>query len=230
MIISFRSQIINCVTKKSKCDFNLSEEVMSKGKKKETDSGGKIPFVCKKTGGKVDDIAFRLLKHGNDSDMDVSNEIFQSLSLIGRDQPLFVVTQSVDFINSNSPPTSHRARIIQLTASIIEEETCGDNKLELLDKQLSHNIIRFATQQMTLMKNQPQVQNNAVKLLVALSYQHCEDVVDSILKYFKTGVIPSYYVLKSLADTAKSNPLPFTAKLSEIFTKITPILAMVKKT
>merc|ERR1712228_551019 len=103
------------------------------------------------------------------------------------------------------------------------------NKEELLSEDLPKHIIQFATLQMTTMKNQPQVQNNAVKLLVALSYQHCESVVESILKYFKTGAIPSYYVLKSLADTAKSNPIAFTEKLSEIFTKITPILAMVKK-
>lgn len=199
--------------------------------KKGKSGDGKIPLICKKTGGKVDDVVYTLFKHGNDDDMDVQNEIFQSLSLIGKKQPLFVVTQGVDFINKDSPKTAHRARIIQLCASIIEEETCGDNKDELLsaDDNLPTHIIKFATNQMTTMKNQPQVQNNAVKLLVALSYQNCSDVVESILQYFKTGSIPSYYVLKSLADTAKSNPIPFTEKLSEIFTKITPILALVKK-
>ena len=200
-------------------------------KDKSSGSNDKIPLICKKTGGKIDDVVYRLLKHGSDDDMDVQNEIFQSLSIIGKQQPLFVVTQGVDFINKDNPKTAHRARIISLTASIIEEETCGDDKDELLSSEcdLPKHIIKFATLQMTTMKNQPQVQNNAVKLLVALSYQNCEAVVDSILQYFKTGQIPSYYVLKSLADTAKSNPIPFTAKLSEIFTKITPILAMVKK-
>merc|ERR1712228_50611 len=120
-------------------------------------------------------------------------------------------------------------RIIELISQIIEQETSGDDKEQLLDEDLSKNIIKFGTMQMTEMKNQPQVQNNAVKLLVALSFQNCSSVIESILKYFKTGSIPSYYVLKSLADTAKSNPIAFTEKLSEIFTKITPILAMVKK-
>merc|ERR1712154_271165 len=59
--------------------------------------------------------------------------------------------------------------------------------------------------------------------------ENCSGAIEAILKHFKTGAIPSYYVLKSLADTAKSNPIAFTLKLSEIFTKITPILALVKK-
>merc|ERR1712228_784481 len=84
---------------------------------------GKIPFICKKTGGKVDDVVFRLLKHGSDDDMDVQNEIFQSLSIIGKTQPLFVVTQSIDFINRELPKTAHRARIIELISQIIEQET-----------------------------------------------------------------------------------------------------------
>eukprot|EP01083_Nonionella_stella_P268717 908678_1 len=197
--------------------------------KEKSASPRKIPFLCQKTGGKVDDVVYRLLKHGNDVDLDVQNEIFQSLSLIGKQQALFVVTQSVDFIQKESPSTAHRARILQLIASIIESETCGDHKAELLDAELAQHMIRFATLEMTLMKNQPQVQNNAVKLLVAMSYQHCTGVIDSVLSYFKTGHIPDYYVLKTLADTAKNNPIAFTDKLSEIFTKITPILALVKK-
>ena len=196
----------------------------------------KIPKLCKKTGGKVDDIVYRLYKHGDDDDLDVQNEIFQSLTMIGKDQPLFVVTQGVDYINTDSPKTAHRARIIQLVASIIENETRGDSKQDRLLKSgskgddISEHIIQFATNEIIAMKNQPKVQNNSVKLLVALSYQHCDGVVDSILQHFKTGSIPDYYVLKSLADTAKCNPIPFVEKLTEIFTKVTPILAMVKKT
>lgn len=189
----------------------------------------KIPPLCKKTGGKVDDVVFQLLACGNDTDLPVKQQIFDSLTIIGADQPLFVITQSIDYVVKTNPNCDHRTRIIDLCSYIIDDKGKNENALEkLIPETIISSVIQFCTNEMSINKH-PEVQNASVKMLVALSFQNCKLVTDYILQYFKTGKLPSYYTLKALADIASANPIAFVDRLGDVFGKITPVLGLVSK-
>ena len=62
-----------------------------------------------------------------------------------------------------------------------------------------------------------------------MSNQHCEKVVSSVLQHFKSGQMPSYFVMKCLADISQTNPIEFVSKLSEIYGRVVPVLGGIKR-
>ena len=118
---------------------------------------------------------------------------------------------------------------MELAGTIIEEQSKKHKDTILIPTEIIPTILEFLTTKMTMQKQDPNIQSACVRVLTALSYQHCEAVCDAVLKYFQTGRLPSYYVLKCLADIAKCNPIEFTSRASDVFAKVTPVLGQVKK-
>ncbi|ETO30223.1 hypothetical protein RFI_06897, partial [Reticulomyxa filosa] len=93
------------------------------------------------------EIVLRLLEHGDDGETDVQNEIFQSLHIVGSDQPLLVLTQSVDYILNKKPSNKVKALILQLLGDVVREKCKSEDKDHLLDDELANKIIDFTISQ-----------------------------------------------------------------------------------
>eukprot|EP00495_Collosphaeridae_sp_1-RS-2012_P002343 TRINITY_DN203_c0_g1_i11.p1 TRINITY_DN203_c0_g1~~TRINITY_DN203_c0_g1_i11.p1 ORF type:complete len:214 (-),score=60.23 TRINITY_DN203_c0_g1_i11:3-644(-) len=74
-----------------------------------------------------------------------------------------------------------------------------------------------------------EVKTNAVKLVVALSSQVGEVTIKETMTQFPTGKIPSWFIIKALADIAYYNPAAMVEQLNHVFEKVVPVLGAVKK-
>jgi len=65
--------------------------------------------------------------------------------------------------------------------------------------------------------------------LVLLSGINCPLVVDECLSLTTPSQLPHYYIVKTLADVAANQPVPFVQKLKEVMARLTPVMGNIKK-
>eukprot|EP00004_Rigifila_ramosa_P005673 TRINITY_DN1633_c0_g1_i5.p1 TRINITY_DN1633_c0_g1~~TRINITY_DN1633_c0_g1_i5.p1 ORF type:complete len:1396 (+),score=325.85 TRINITY_DN1633_c0_g1_i5:37-4224(+) len=191
------------------------------GSKKPAETKGNI----RTTGGQVDALTMALIQAAFDKDSAVAKTITDSLKDIGVHQPELLLSSCFDFVKTNSSKIQlgHRVLILDVmhrTLDVVRTKIPGD---------LASQLTLFAVEEMVASKEVvPEWQDAASKILVSISVVFPKDVIDELLKRFEPGVIPHYFVIKTLADVASANPLALVPRLKEILSRCLPLLANLK--
>jgi hypothetical protein len=113
--------------------------------------------------------------------------------------------------NSSKLNQAHRIILLGLLVRVLEatrEKVCAANR------ELGLNLVEFATREMVATKeDQPDWQQPVSTVLVLLSQHFCNDVIESLLRCFKPGEMPHYFIVKTMADIAAAQGLSLSSSL-----------------
>ena len=144
---------------------------------------------------------------------------------LGNHQPALTLSSLVGFLHrSPKLETAHRVQLLTALASIV------DMQRDHVAQPLADDLIRFLTREM--IKDAEPVNELAQPCsasLVSLSVSFCPAVLESLLSHFRHGEVPHYYLVKTLSDVAVAAPTDFSLRLSDVLSRTTPCLGVVKK-
>ncbi|EDQ91217.1 uncharacterized protein MONBRDRAFT_31461 [Monosiga brevicollis MX1] len=176
------------------------------------------------TEGQIDDMVMALIEHANDAVVSVRQTFQSSLKDIGRQQPLLLLSSCETYLHKHQKlEMGHRIFLIQLMQAIVGE--MGDRMPPLLAQRL----VRLAAHEMTVKQEIiPEWQSAASGLLVACGNVYGDIVLQTLKDMYQPGVVPHYFVLKTLGDFAVSNYVAVVPSLSELIGRSLPMLGMIK--
>ena len=196
------------------------DDALTNGSPKDPNS-----FQLLKTGGEVDAIISAFLPHTADRDAAVRSAYDFALVDLGNRQPSLTLSALIVFLHKNPTlPPPHRIQLLTALDKVVSMQR------DRLSPALAEDLIRFLTREM--IKDVEPVNEMAQPCsaaLVSLSVPFCPPLLQELLLHFKHGDVPHYYLVKTLSDVAVANPTAFTLRLSDILTRTTPSLAMIKK-
>jgi hypothetical protein len=194
--------------------------------KKSSDDTKEVGLEVNKTGLEVDNVITALLVHAHDKDEAVKNQANYTILELGVKQSPLVISSISTFLYKNPKLDSdHRVQLLRLLIQLLESQRKN------IEESLSLSLIKFLSREMTSdhARDNTELQNSCSTGLVLLAQLYCNQVIDDLLSLSKPGELPHYYVIKTLADAAIANPLPFTLRLKDILSRLTPVLALCKK-
>jgi len=178
----------------------------------------------RKTNGEVDGIVAQLVKVCFDKNTQVRMSMTYALHDLGYKQPALVISTIIHFCTKNKPDHEHRVQLLKIMVKILEQTR------DTTDDDLAKEIIAFASTDMIATEDvKTDWQDPCSQLLVLLSVPFGDHVVDNLLTHFTAGVVPHYYIVKTLADIAVANPISFTMRLKDVIRRVIPVLGSVKK-
>src|SRR3989338_8541117 len=159
-----------------------------------------------------------------DSDNVVRNQIQGSLDEIGRSHPDLLMASARDFLKQNPKVNkTHRIFLLQLI------ERCMSTQRDRMDETLGISLIELSISEMTADKSLVfDWQGAASKVLASLSLRFATPIVSELFSRFQPGVIPHYFLIKTLADVSISNPMEVVPKVKDILARLLPILSSIK--
>jgi len=117
----------------------------------------------------------------------------------------------------------HRVQVLKTMCSILE--SCRDK----VTPQLGESLAGFACREMVAQKEiKNDWQQQASDMLVSLVVPYPEPVIKELMAVFQPGVIPHYFVLKTLADIAPANSVGVTLRMQELLSRLIPCLGGIK--
>jgi hypothetical protein len=132
--------------------------------------------------------------------------IARSLQTLSLQQPTLVVSAAAEFIrrvSAKGPQAldhGHRVQLLRILRDVCEEVR------DRLPLELATGTVQFAGAEMVASKeSQSDWQGAACSVLVSLSVQFPDAVMDTLMTLFKPGNVPHYFVVKCLADFAAAN-------------------------
>lgn len=110
----------------------------------------------------------------------------------------------------------------------ILKDACEDVRSKLTS-DVATNVIRFAGLEMTCSKEAvSDWQGAACAVLVSLGCQFPNQLMDELIRLFKPGQMPHYFVIRCLADFAGANPFAVAPRLREVFSRVIPVMGSIK--
>lgn len=114
-------------------------------------------------------------------------------------------------------------QILKIMCQILE------GSRDRVSPQLGESLASFACREMVAQKEiKNDWQQQASDMLVLLVVPFPEPVIKELLAVFQPGVIPHYFVLKTLADVAPANSVGVTLRMQELLSRLIPCLGGVK--
>ncbi len=131
------------------------------------------------------------------------------------------------FVQKNGGKMNQAHRIICLNLLVRVLESAREKIAA--NRELGLNLVEFCTREMIATKEDaPDWQQPVSTCLVLLSQHYCNDVIDSLLKCFKPGEMPHYFIVKTMADIAAAQGVQFTLRMRECLSRLIPVLSAVK--
>ncbi|EFA77696.1 hypothetical protein PPL_12305 [Heterostelium album PN500] len=160
----------------------------------------------------------------NDSDESVRNSVIASIYEIGFRQPNTVLALACEYLNKNQKiDLGHRVTILKSVHQILGE------RRDDITEALSLQLIAMSISEMTRDKDVvPDWQQAASSLMVSLGLRFPTQIMDELVKRFETGMIPHYFIMKTLGDFIASNPLPTVPRIRDVLSRVLPVLASIK--
>jgi hypothetical protein len=116
--------------------------------------------------------------------------------------PVQTVSSLIVFVQRNGPKLkqAHRIILLNLLVRILE------SKREKLTRELGENVVEFCVREMVATKDDaPDWQQPVSTCLVLQSQTFCNEVIDHLLKCFKPGEMPHFFIIKTMADIAAAH-------------------------
>jgi len=103
-------------------------------------------------------------------------------------------------------------------------------KRDDIKPEVASDLIGLCTVEMTRESEvSPQWQEAASNCLVVLGRRFCTRVMATLMAQFKSGVIPHYFVMKTMADLSAANQLEVVASLRDAMARTIPVLGAIKQ-
>lgn len=104
-----------------------------------------------------------------------------------------------------------------------------EQNLDAVPDELGISLVGTALGDMIKEKDvHPEWQGIASQVLVALGMRFPSEITSKLLELFGPGVVPHYFVMKTLGDLSVANPLGMVPLLSDVLARMLPVLAMIK--
>jgi maestro heat-like repeat-containing protein family member 1 len=101
---------------------------------------------------------------------------------------------------------------------------------EQLSEKVGHMAVKFCAHEMTASSEvKKDWQTPASANLVLLSVVFPDLVIDEVLKHFRAGDIPHYFVVRTLGDVAAVAGVAFTLRMQEVLQRMIPVIGGVQK-
>uniref|UniRef100_A0A3B5BK37 Maestro heat like repeat family member 1 n=1 Tax=Stegastes partitus TaxID=144197 RepID=A0A3B5BK37_9TELE len=170
-------------------------------------------------------VTLALLDAANDKDSEVQEQVRKSILTLGKQQPDRVLAMCQDYLLKHPKlVVSHRVVILQTIELIVG---C---RIEDISSPRIKSIISLASDEMTRSKDViPDWQQAASNILVAVGNKHINDIMEEILSKFQPGVLPHFFVVKTLANLSDSNVYGMVPFLNAILGTMLPMLNMAKQ-
>lgn len=103
-------------------------------------------------------------------------------------------------------------------------------KRDDIKPEVASDLIALCTVEMTRESEvSPQWQEAASNCLVVLGRRFCTRVMATLMAQFKSGVLPHYFVMKTMADLAAANQLEVVPSLRDAMARTIPVLGAIKQ-
>eukprot|EP01125_Pyxidicula_operculata_P019218 TRINITY_DN694_c5_g1_i1.p1 TRINITY_DN694_c5_g1~~TRINITY_DN694_c5_g1_i1.p1 ORF type:complete len:1709 (+),score=479.86 TRINITY_DN694_c5_g1_i1:28-5154(+) len=165
-----------------------------------------------------------LVKNANDPNPKVKKTIEDSLVEIGKFECNLVLSECKEFLDVSKAQKEHRVALLTVILKVIQL------KLDVVDDELGRGLVKLALDDMILEKNVvPEWQGKASSVMVALGMRYPQKIIGDLLALFGPGVVPHYFVMKTLADLAIANPVGTVPVLQDVFARMLPVLSSIKQ-
>ncbi|KAK5922669.1 hypothetical protein CgunFtcFv8_019911 [Champsocephalus gunnari] len=173
----------------------------------------------------VEQVTLALLDAATDKDSEVQEQVRKSMLTLGKQQPDRVLAMCQDYLLKHPKLlVSHRVVILQTIELIVG---C---RIEEISNPRIKSIISLASDEMTRSKEViPDWQQAASNILVAVGNKHINDIMEEILSKFQPGLLPHFFVVKTLANLSDSNVYGMVPFLNAILGTMLPMLSMAKQ-
>ncbi|XP_072350418.1 maestro heat-like repeat-containing protein family member 1, partial [Scyliorhinus torazame] len=160
-----------------------------------------------------------------DKDECVRQEVSQALRELGYRHPRLVLLACHSYLSKHSKLVHvHRIIILHSMEAIVKET------ISQLDQSLARMVISLASEEMTRSKEVlPDWQEAASNLLVALGCRFINEVMEEILQKFQPGILPHFFVVRTLANLSTANVYGMVPFLTAILGTMLPMLGMAKQ-
>ncbi|KAJ3597626.1 hypothetical protein NHX12_001144, partial [Muraenolepis orangiensis] len=172
----------------------------------------------------VEQVTLALLDGANDKDAEVQEQVRKSVLTLGKQKPDRVLAMCQDYLLKHPKLiTSHRVVILQTIELIVT------SRIEDISYTRIKSIISLASDEMTRSKEViPEWQQAASNILVAVGNKHINDIMEEILTKFQPGILPHFFVVKTLANLSDSNVYGMVPFLNAILGTMLPMLSMAR--
>lgn len=103
-------------------------------------------------------------------------------------------------------------------------------KRDDIKPEVASDLIALCTVEMTRESEvSPQWQEAASNCLVVLGRRFCTRVMATLMAQFKSGVLPHYFVMKTMADLSAANQLEVVPSLRDAMARTIPVLGAIKQ-
>ncbi|XP_067855622.1 maestro heat-like repeat-containing protein family member 1 [Heptranchias perlo] len=172
----------------------------------------------------IEAFSVALIDAAFDKDESVRQEISQALRELGCRHPTLVLMAGHQYLTKHGKLVQvHRIIILNSMEAIVKDT------INQLDQPLAKKIISLASEEMTRSKEVlPEWQEAASNLLVALGCRFINEVMEEILQKFQPGVLPHFFVVRTLANLSMANVYGMVPFLTAILGTMLPMLGMAK--
>uniref|UniRef100_A0A674NSG4 Maestro heat-like repeat family member 1 n=1 Tax=Takifugu rubripes TaxID=31033 RepID=A0A674NSG4_TAKRU len=170
------------------------------------------------------EVTLALLDAATDKDFKVQEQVRKSVLTLGKQQPDRVLAICQDYLLKHPKlSVAHRVVILQTIELIV------GSRIEQISYPRIKSIISLASDEMTRSKVIPDWQQAASNILVAVGKKHINDIMEEILSKFQPGLLPHFFVVKTLASLSDSNVYGMVPFLNAILGTMLPMLNMAKQ-
>lgn len=173
----------------------------------------------------VEQVTLALLDAATDKDSKVQEQVRKSILTLGKQQPDRVLAMCQDYLLKHPKLlVTHRVVILQTIELVV------GSRIENISYPRIKSIITLASDEMTRSKEViPDWQQAASNILVAVGNKHINDIMEEILSKFQPGLLPHFFVVKTLANLSDSNVYGMVPFLNAILGTMLPMLNMAKQ-
>ncbi|XP_056618249.1 maestro heat-like repeat-containing protein family member 1 isoform X1 [Triplophysa dalaica] len=173
----------------------------------------------------VEQVTLALLDAANDKDPVVQEQVRKSILTLGNQQPDKVLSMCQDYLIKHPKlVVGHRVVVLQTIELVVK------SRIDDITYPKIKNVIQLASDEMTKSKDVvPEWQQAASNILVAVGNKYINDIMEEILSKFQPGVLPHFFVVKTLANLSDSNVYGMVPFLNAIMGTMLPMLGMAKQ-
>ncbi|CAF0757506.1 unnamed protein product [Adineta ricciae] len=181
----------------------------------------------------VETLTIALIDTLSDKNDKVRDSVAQSIVDTGKKLPQLTVTLCTNYLNKHQKlPETHRAAILRVIERILNyQQQQGQTNEEIpFDNETFQLLTRVAANELTMPKEiVPVWQQAASDVLVEIGKYEPDLVCTAISPHMPAGQLPQFFVLQTVGSLAEANPRGMVHQLRPMFSRILPMMGMVKQ-
>jgi len=165
----------------------------------------------------------------SDKNDKVRDTVAQSIFNTGKKLPQKTIVLCTNYLDTHPKlPDTHRSSILRVIQRILsQQQQQGDNPF---DQDTFKLLVRVGVNELTMPKELiPLWQQAASDVLVEVGKYDADIVCDALAPHMPAGQLPQFFILQTVGNLAEANPRGMIRQLRPMFTRILPMMGMVKQ-